>query len=603
VVVAYTTVLSAAAGQAAPTVPQLATLGMERLSEPRLPAMTTAIASTPDDGSAVDTVTELQAVIDSTLATGVTMSGPVSVGRDAAVTLTLQVVDAQGRPTALLEAARVRLTSTASGTFTPASPMTLAAGTGTTTVGYASGQAGAQTLTLVWLEGQSDTAASGRTGGSHTLTVQPGLQTLTFAAVATQALSVGSVPLTATTTSGLAVTLTSQTPSVCTVIGATARLLAAGTCTVQATQPGDAQWQAAAAVTQSFAVVLPTVTLARAASALGADGGSEQFSLTVSPSTLAWQAVSSAAWLSTASTGVGSGTVAFTVAANAEATSRAATISVGGQVHTVTQAGAARLTLRVGEVRGRRVRLEWTYDGPATEGFVVEGDVVPGGRSASLAAGAQTFLTVEVPVGRFFVRVRTVEDTARARVSNEVPLLVGQPEVPSAPVQLTGTALGNRLSLTWTNTFTGGEPTDIDLVVGGPLEGRFPLGLTDSLVVEGVPPGTYTLSVVARNATGTSVSSNPVTLAFPGGCVAPQAPTWVTYGVSDRTVTVTWQAPAGGGAPTDYWVTAEGLGTLVTRGARAAQATLPPGTYRVWVQAVNPCGASAPSVVQTIVVP
>jgi hypothetical protein len=37
--------------------------------------------------------------------------------------------------------------------------------------------------------------------------------------------------------------------------------------------------------------------------------------------------------------------------------------------------------------------------------------------------------------------------------------------------------------------------------------------------------------------------------------------------------------------------------------ARVISGTLSPGTYRVWVQAVNPCGTSAPSLVQTIVVP
>ena len=325
--------------------------------------------------------------------------------------------------------------------------------------------------------------------------------------------------------------------------------------------------------------------------------------MTVSPASVTWQAVSSAAWLTTTSAGTGSGAVQFVADANATAQARTATIAVGGEVHTVSQAAGMSLTLRVAEVRGRRARLEWTYEGPATEGFVVEGDAVPGGRSASVAAGAQTFLTVEVPEGRFYVRVRTVEDTERVGVSNEVPLVVGQPDVPSAPAQLAGMVNGDRVALTWTNTFTGGEPTDIDLLVGGAAELRLPLGLTDALVMNDVPPGTYTVEVVARNAAGSSAASNRVTLTFPGGCVAPQPPAWITYGVAGRLVTVTWQAPSTGGAATEYWVTAEGLGTLETRGARAAQASLRPGTYRVWVQAVNPCGISAPSVVQTIVVP
>ena len=80
-------------------------------------------------------------------------------------------------------------------------------------------------------------------------------QTLTFATPADTRVDRGPVALSATSSSGLAVTLASTTPSVCTVSGTTATLATAGTCTVVATQDGDDLYAAASPVSVSFAVL------------------------------------------------------------------------------------------------------------------------------------------------------------------------------------------------------------------------------------------------------------------------------------------------------------------------------------------------------------
>jgi hypothetical protein len=72
----------------------------------------------------------------------------------------------------------------------------------------------------------------------------------------------------------------------------------------------------------------------------GAPGGAE--SLTVTATTgVPWTAASSAGWITitSGSSGTGSGTVGFNVAANTVTSSRAGTISVGGETVTVSQAG------------------------------------------------------------------------------------------------------------------------------------------------------------------------------------------------------------------------------------------------------------------------
>jgi hypothetical protein len=79
-------------------------------------------------------------------------------------------------------------------------------------------------------------------------------QTITFATLPDVTLPHAALTVAATATSGLAVGFASNSPSICTVAAATVSLLAAGTCSVTASQPGDLDWSAAAPVTRAFQV-------------------------------------------------------------------------------------------------------------------------------------------------------------------------------------------------------------------------------------------------------------------------------------------------------------------------------------------------------------
>jgi hypothetical protein len=63
------------------------------------------------------------------------------------------------------------------------------------------------------------------------------------------------LPLSATASSGLTVSFASLTTGVCTVSGTVASLTNPGTCTIQATQAGNATYAAAQPVNQSFTVL------------------------------------------------------------------------------------------------------------------------------------------------------------------------------------------------------------------------------------------------------------------------------------------------------------------------------------------------------------
>ncbi len=105
------------------------------------------------------------------------------------------------------------------------------------------------------------------TAVNRSFTVSKKAQSITFGPLYDQFLGTGPVALSATASSGLTVTFTSLTASICTVSGSTATLVAAGTCTVRAAQAGNATFAAAPTNDQSFQVkpagtnLPPTVSL------------------------------------------------------------------------------------------------------------------------------------------------------------------------------------------------------------------------------------------------------------------------------------------------------------------------------------------------------
>lgn len=92
-------------------------------------------------------------------------------------------------------------------------------------------------------------------------------QTISFTTPGDQTLGVAPAALSASATSGLAVTMASNTPTVCSVAGTSLTLSAAGTCTLTASQAGNTTYSAAPIVSYSFTVasatgvVLPTQTI------------------------------------------------------------------------------------------------------------------------------------------------------------------------------------------------------------------------------------------------------------------------------------------------------------------------------------------------------
>jgi hypothetical protein len=85
------------------------------------------------------------------------------------------------------------------------------------------------------------------------------LQSITFSAIANQPVGAAPFAITATASSGLLVTFTSNTTSVCTVSGSTVTILISGGCAITASQGGDPTHFAAVPVTQRFTVLFADV--------------------------------------------------------------------------------------------------------------------------------------------------------------------------------------------------------------------------------------------------------------------------------------------------------------------------------------------------------
>jgi hypothetical protein len=87
--------------------------------------------------------------------------------------------------------------------------------------------------------------------GAYETTLQKENQIITFAELPNRALADSPFTVQATASSNLPVMLESLTPAVCTLSGNSVTLVAAGTCSIRASQPGNAAFNPAPSVTRS----------------------------------------------------------------------------------------------------------------------------------------------------------------------------------------------------------------------------------------------------------------------------------------------------------------------------------------------------------------
>jgi hypothetical protein len=176
---------------------------------------------------------------------------------------------------------------------------------------------------------------------------------------------------------------------------------------------------------------------------------------------------------------------------------------------------------------------------------------------------------------------------------------------PGQPTNVNAVASGSTLSVSWGAPTSGGAPTGYTLVartaLNGPVAVALPVGNVLSFSTA-APNGTFFLSLVATNASGTSLESQVTTVTLPGSLALPGTPSGLAVSVVGSTATFSWTAPSSGGPVADYVLIAgytPGFAVPAVSLALPAAPTsaaipgVPPGVYYARVYARNAVGNGA----------
>lgn len=238
-------------------------------------------------------------------------------------------------------------------------------------------------------------------------------------------------------------------------------------------------------------------------------------------------------------------------------------------------------------------------------GYVVEASTVPGATQIAIPVGHTTSFSAEVPVGQFFVRVRTAgAPGGTEQVSNEIRVRGGCDTAPAPPAALTAQLGPGSVTLSWT------APDAIVtqyIVEAGSSPGRADLASiarpgSQTTLTASAPAGRYHVRVRAANGCGLSVPSAGVYFTIGAAGALPGAPSGLRYQFLASREAIAWTPPAG--EVTGYILEAGtdlGLSNLLVTDVGPYPTfpippfTTPRGTYIVRVRAVNAAGVGPPS--------
>lgn len=189
----------------------------------------------------------------------------------------------------------------------------------------------------------------------------------------------------------------------------------------------------------------------------------------------------------------------------------------------------------------------------------------------------------------------------------------GTPPAPPSPggpgggmgLVLTSNVVGNSVMFQWADT-TGSTAVAYQLHAGS-APGSSNIAIVQlppspqSFAASG-PPGIYYVRLVGIYASAASAASNELAVTIEGGgCTPPGPPTGLIAISGIGNVTVNWNAPTVGSAPTGYRIeagTAPGasnVGAFLLPPITSVSSPIPSGQYYVRVTAINACGTSPAS--------
>jgi protein TonB len=265
-------------------------------------------------------------------------------------------------------------------------------------------------------------------------------------------------------------------------------------------------------------------------------------------------------------------------------------------------------------VNGNLIALSWQPPTEAVTAYLIEAGTAPGlsNIASHQVPSSPPGLSVPVPSGTYFIRVRAVRPSGTSAPSNEVTVVVGcsQPPPPPEAFVMTQGPGGNPVQFTWASPAL---PVDGFLLEAGSAPGladlaTLPLPGSATTFNVNAPPGIYHVRLRARNACGPGAPSQEVMVTVGTTCMPPSAPQNLLASVSGQVVTLGWTPPAVGTPPVTYALHAgsspgaSNLAIIPMGTQTSLQASVPNGTYYVRVVATNACGISTASNEATVVV-
>lgn len=180
--------------------------------------------------------------------------------------------------------------------------------------------------------------------------------------------------------------------------------------------------------------------------------------------------------------------------------------------------------------------------------------------------------------------------------------------VPNPPQNFQAVVTNLNVVLSWSPPAAGAVPGQY-LLQAGTAPGSSNVGSAfisvnqTSVIVPGVPPGTYYARVRSVGGGGSSGPSNEIVVVVTGGCTAaPPPPFGFVATVSGSVVSLAWSLSGTANGPTQFLIEAgsgsgaANLAVIAVDGSlRGLTVQAPPGTYFVRTRSRNNCATSGPS--------